>query len=95
MGAPQHQPASRARPSARLLLPAIVTLGGVAALSWEAIWQLRSSLALGVSALGTALTLATTMAGMTAGSLAAGAWLRRREIARPLRWNEPRRALRP
>jgi len=81
----QNQPKTRANASARILVPAIVTLGGVAALSWEAVWQLRSTLALGVSALGTALTLATTMAGMTAGSLAAGSWLRRREIARPLR----------
>ena len=35
---------------------------GFAALSWEVIWQIKSSLALGVSALGTALTLAVTMA---------------------------------
>ena len=69
--------------SARRLVPVIVTLGGVAALSWEAIWQLRSTLALGVSALGTALTLATTMAGMTAGSLVLGQRMRRREPARP------------
>jgi spermidine synthase len=59
--------------------------GGVAALSWEVVWQLQASLAFGVSALGTAITLAGTMAGITLGSLAAGRWLDGRPIARPLR----------
>ena len=63
----------------------MVIVGGVAALSWEVLWQLRSTLALGVSALGTSLTLATTMAGMTAGSLTAGQILRRRTGVRALR----------
>lgn len=63
----------------------LVTLGGAAALCWEGIWQLRSSLALGVSALGTAITLAATMAGMTAGGLVAGHWLKRHPVARPTR----------
>jgi predicted membrane-bound spermidine synthase len=66
-------------------IQALVVLGGTAALSWEVVWQLRASLAFGVSALGTALTLAATMAGMTAGSLVAGAWLRERSVSRPLR----------
>jgi hypothetical protein len=68
-----------------VLIHAMVVLGGVAALSWEVVWQLQASLALGSSAGGTALTLAATMAGMTTGSLAAGAWLRGRSVARPFR----------
>ncbi len=63
----------------------LVGVGGMAALSWEVLWQLRSTLALGVSAAGTSLTLASTMAGMTAGSLAMGTWLRHRRIERPIR----------
>jgi len=62
----------------------LVTLGGAAALSWETLWQLEAALSLGVSAFGTALTLATTMAGMTTGSLLMGAWLGRRAVVRPL-----------
>ena len=62
-----------------------VTLGGVAALSWEIVWQVHAALSLGVSALGTALTLAATMGGMTLGSLAMGRALRGRSLARPLR----------
>ena len=62
----------------------MVTLGGVAALSWEVLWQHYAALALGVSAAGTALVLATSMAGMTLGSLAAGRWLRARRLAQPL-----------
>ena len=69
-----------------LALYAMVATGGVAALSWETIWQLHASLAFGVSATGTALTLAATMGGMTVGALLAGAWLRREsEHTRPLR----------
>lgn len=44
-------------------------LGGFAALSWQVLWQLDLTLALGVSAKSTALTVATVMAGMTAGAL--------------------------
>jgi spermidine synthase len=69
----------------RTPIQAMVTLGGLAALSWEVLWQLQASLALGVSALGTAITLAATMAGMTAGALAAGRWLRSRTVAQPVR----------
>ena len=35
----------------------LVILSGFAALSWEVMWQIKSSLALGVSAWGTAMTL--------------------------------------
>jgi spermidine synthase len=72
-------------PARRLAIHALVGLGGVAALSWEVLWQLRASLALGASALATAITLAAAMAGMAAGSLAAGHWLRRRALDWPLR----------
>lgn len=74
------------QPRSALPIHCLVAVGGLAALSWESIWQLQASLALGVSAIGTALTLAATMAGMTAGALAMGAWLDRRpQLERPLR----------
>ena len=57
---------------------------GFAALSWEVIWQLKLSLSLGFSALGTAITLATTMGGMTLGSLAVGQYLKKRPESNPL-----------
>jgi len=69
-----------------LALKFLVTLGGVAALSWEVLWQLKASLAFGTSALGTALTLAVTMAGMTVGSLAMGRYTRIRSLRAPARW---------
>ena len=70
--------------SLRWGVQAAVATGGLAALSWEVIWQLQTSLSLGVSALGTALTLATTMAGMTVGSLAMGRFLAGAPGLRPL-----------
>ncbi len=63
----------------------LIFLSGMAALSWESIWQIKSSLALGVSAWGTALTLAITMGGMSIGALLMGYLLRNKNIARPLR----------
>lgn len=63
----------------------MVAVGGVAALSWEILWQLRSTLAIGVSALGASITLAATMAGMTVGSLTAGRVLARRSRVRAVR----------
>ncbi len=71
--------------SLRLLLPLLVFLGGVAALAWELLWQHHASLALGVSAEGTAITLATTMGGMTLGAIVAGNLLERRRTRNPLR----------
>jgi spermidine synthase len=65
-----------------LLLPAI---GGMAALSWEVIWQLKISLAFGVSATGAAITLATMMAGMTLGASAFGRRLERGDVQKPLK----------
>lgn len=58
---------------------------GLAALSWQVIWQLKSSLALGVSAWGTALTLAVTMAGFCLGSLGMGRWLAGYSAAQPVK----------
>lgn len=60
--------------------------GGVAALSWEVIWQLKTSLAFGVSALGAAITLATMMAGMTIGAVVCGRKMERQPMANPLRF---------
>jgi len=74
------RPASR-WPGARVA----VLLGGAASLSWEVIWQLQASLALGVSALGTALALVATLGGMAIGSLAMGRFVRERGLSRPLR----------
>lgn len=63
----------------------VMVLGsGMAALSWEVVWQARASLSLGVSALGTALTLAATMGGMSLGALLFGRWLENRRPAKPL-----------
>ena len=63
----------------------LVFFAGAAALSWEVLWQLEASLAIGVSAKGTAVTLAATMAGMSAGAALMGRALRGRVVARPLR----------
>lgn len=70
---------------ARRLVCGLVLLSGMAALSWEVMWQLQSTLALGVSAWGAALTLALTMGGMCVGALGMGALLRHRRAAQPLR----------
>ncbi len=63
---------------------AFVFCAGAAALSWELLWQHFAALALGVSAGGTAIVLATTMAGMTIGSLACGSILTGRSVQKPL-----------
>lgn len=62
-----------------------VLFSGLAALSWEVIWQLKSTLALGVSAWGTAITLAVTMGGMSLGSVLMGHLLKNKASVRPLR----------
>jgi len=64
---------------------AAVAVGGVAALSWEVLWQTHAALSLGISALGTALTLAATMGGMTIGSFWMGHRLKAHRGVRPLR----------
>jgi predicted membrane-bound spermidine synthase len=63
----------------------MVTAGGAAALSWEILWQIHAALSLGVSALGTAVTLATLMGGMALGAAAMGGWLQRRPSKQPIR----------
>ncbi len=63
----------------------LVLFSGMAALSWEVIWQIRTALALGVSAQGTALTIAVTMGGMSLGSYLMGCWLDKHTVAAPLR----------
>ncbi len=63
----------------------LVLLSGMAALSWEVMWQIKSSLALGVSAWGTAITLAVTMGGMCVGAILMGHGLRKRKTVRPIR----------
>ena len=66
------------------LVPAILFLGGAAALAWQIIWSHHLGIALGASARGVALTVATAMAGMTLGSVCCGALLRRRLAVNPL-----------
>lgn len=73
---------SQCKPS--LCLQGLVIVSGFAALSWEVLWQIQASLALGVSALGTALTLAVTIGGMSIGALLMGKYLHNRTIAQPL-----------
>lgn len=69
----------------RRLLAILVTASGAAALAWEVIWQIQTSLALGVSAHGAALTLAATMGGMSLGAVAMGRLSRVESGARALR----------
>jgi len=69
----------------RTLLHVLVASAGLAALSWEVIWQNKSSLALGISAWGTALTLAATMGGMSLGAFVMGNALKNRMLVRPVR----------
>lgn len=68
-----------------VLLLTAVFLSGFAGLSWEILWQIESSLALGVSARGTALTLVATMGGMSLGAAWMGRHLRRRRTLAPAR----------
>lgn len=58
------------------ILRLLVLVSGFSALSWTVIWQILSSLALGVSSWGAALTLAITMGGMCIGALLAGRFLK-------------------
>ena len=72
-----------------VLVPLLAFLGGIAALSWELLWQHHTALALGISAQGTAITLAATMGGMALGAIVAGNTLQRRSVDRPLRAVRP------
>ncbi len=69
----------------KFVIYGFVLLSGMAALVWEVLWQVKSSLALGVSAWGTALTLAVTMGGMSIGALTMGKILKNRTVAKPER----------
>jgi spermidine synthase len=62
----------------------ILFLGGAAALGWQIVWAHPLGLALGASARGVALTVATAMAGMTLGSLLCARLLREARPVRPL-----------
>lgn len=61
----------------------LVCFSGFATISWEVIWQLKSSLALGISSFGTALTLAVIMGGMSIGSYLMGRFIMHREYINP------------
>ena len=58
-----------------------VFLGGFSAIGWELLWQLKASLAIGVSAKATAEIIAATMGGMTAGTIVSGLLLRSRRVS--------------
>lgn len=68
----------------RANLYAFAIFSGLAALSWEVLWQIKATLALGLSALGTAITLAITMGGMSLGSILTNLLLSRRARINPL-----------
>lgn len=67
-------------------MPLIFFCGGAAALAWQVLWAHHLGLALGASARGVALTVATAMAGMTLGSILAARLLRDRTPSQPLVW---------
>lgn len=69
----------------RFCVALLTFISGLAALSWEVIWQIKASLALGVSAWGTAITLVATMGGMGLGSMLMGRWLQGGDKIPPLR----------
>ena len=71
--------------SGRFPVGLLVLFSGMAALSWEVLWQIKSTLALGVSAWGTALTLAITMGGMSLGAFTISRVLKTKTILRPAR----------
>ena len=50
----------------------LIATSGFATLSWEVIWQIKATLALGISAFGTAITLAVIMGGMSLGGFFMG-----------------------
>ena len=66
-----------------MIVDALVFFSGFAALSWEIVWQIHASLAIGVSAMGTAMALVATMAGLAVGALGASRWLRGAAAGRP------------
>lgn len=75
---------ARAPLEATPLLSAVL-VSGAAGLSWEVLYQHHAALALGVSAYGTAVTLAAMMAGMSLGGWLAARLARAGALSRPLR----------
>lgn len=67
------------------ILPVLAFTSGMAALSWEVIWQIQTGLALGISALGASLTLAVTMGGMGTGALWSSHYLKAKHTVIPQR----------
>lgn len=63
----------------------MVTLSGAGGLVWELLWQHHTALALGASALGAAITLASLMAGFALGGLWAARLAKRGVLSQPLR----------
>src|SRR5262245_28175042 len=78
-------PAASPATAQALAVLTMVAVAGGAALSWEVVWQLHASLALGASAKAAAVVLIATMAGMTVGSMLMGRLLRGRWADAPLR----------
>ncbi|MBW1878895.1 MAG: fused MFS/spermidine synthase [Deltaproteobacteria bacterium] len=66
------------RDPTRKLIVVCLGLGGFAGLGWETIWQIKASLAIGVSSQATALVIAATMGGMAIGTGLMGFFLQRR-----------------
>lgn len=64
-------------PPSASMIRLILFLGGAAALGWQVIWAHHLGVALGASARGVALTVATAMAGMTVGAILCARLLRR------------------
>lgn len=71
-----------ASPNTILLL---ITSSGFAALSWEVLWQIKTTMAIGISAFSTALTLAIVMGGMSLGGYCMGTALRHRSEIQAIR----------
>jgi len=62
----------------------VLFAGGAAALAWQVLWSHHLGLALGASARGVALTVATAMLGMTIGALTCGRFLHRTQRGNPI-----------
>jgi spermidine synthase len=58
--------------SLSITLYLLIAASGFATLAWEVLWQIKATLALGVSAWGTAITLAVIMGGMSLGGFLMG-----------------------
>lgn len=72
-------------PRDRLALWLAVFISGGVGLTWEVLFQHEAALALGISAFGTAVTLAALMAGIGLGGLIAGRLSELGRVRRPLR----------